>query len=211
MLRELLGHDTVRTTLGCYRVTATRKRAAQDALGSLQLDATGRRVRPGTGRLLVSEALREQVGQVAVPFGTCTEPTNVAAGGQSCPFRHRCVGCTYFRTDPSYQPELRGYLTQLLADRERLAAAAPELAEWARADAAPSDAEIEALRRLIGANDEVLSSLDENDRAHLETAISTARRARAALDTTFPVHFRGLARQVHPELFPGIETQAVHG
>ena len=34
-LKELLGHDTVRTTLGYYRVTAKRKRAAQDRLGPL--------------------------------------------------------------------------------------------------------------------------------------------------------------------------------
>jgi integrase len=210
VLRELLGHDTVRTTLGYYRVTATRKRAAQDALGSLQVDATGRRARAGPGQLLASEALREQVGQVAVPFGICTEPANVAAGGQSCPFRHRCLGCTYFRTDPSYQPELRAYLAQLLADRERLAAAA-ELAEWARADGAPSEAEVAALRRLIGVNEEVLSSLDGQEREQVDDAISTVRRARAALETTFPVHFRGLARQVRPELFPHIEADAAHG
>jgi hypothetical protein len=30
-LKELLGRDTVRTMLGYYRVTARRKRAAQDA------------------------------------------------------------------------------------------------------------------------------------------------------------------------------------
>src|SRR5487761_1890793 len=151
VLRDLLGHDTVRTTLGYYRVTATRKRAAQDALGSLQLDAAGRRSRPGSGALLASEALRDQIGQVAVPFGICTEPTNVTAGGQSCPFRHRCLGCSYFRTDPSYRPELRAYLGELLADRERLAAAVPELAAWARSDAVPSEGEIAALRHLIGA------------------------------------------------------------
>ena len=211
VLRELLGHDTVRTTLGYYRVTATRKRAAQDALGSLQLDAAGRRVRPGAGSLAPSDALREQVGQVAVPFGICTEPTNIAAGGQCCPFRHRCSGCTYFRTDPSYQPELRSYLTQLLADRERLEAAAPELAEWARADAAPSDAEIEAVRRLMGANEEVLAGLGDEDRSAVEAAMSTMRRARAALETTFPVRFRGLARQARPGLFPTIEAEAAHG
>jgi integrase len=211
VLRELLGHDTVRTTLGYYRVTATRKRAAQDTLGSLQLDASGHRVRPGSGALLTSEALREQIGQVAVPFGICTEPTNVTAGGQSCPFRHRCLGCTYFRTDPSYQSELRAYLGELLADRERLAAASSELAEWARSDAAPSEGEIAALRRLIGANEEVLSSLDGEDRARLETAIATVRCARAALETTFPVRFRGLARQPRPELFPSIEAEAASG
>ena len=97
-LKELLGHDTVRTTLGYYRVTARRKRAAQDALGPLQISAGARRVRPDGRPLLPAEALREQVGQVAVPFGICTEPANVAASGQSCPFRHRCLGCEYFRT-----------------------------------------------------------------------------------------------------------------
>ncbi len=53
------------------------------------------------------------------------------------------------------QPELRAYLGQLLADAERLTAAR-ELAEWARATAMPSPEEIETLRRLIIANEEVL-------------------------------------------------------
>ena len=36
--------------------------------------------------------------QVAVPYGTCTEPSNVAAGGGACPVRFRCAGCDHFRT-----------------------------------------------------------------------------------------------------------------
>jgi len=207
-LKELLGHDTVRTTLGYYRVTARRKRAAQDALGPLQLDAGGRRVRPDGRELLPTEALREQIGQVAVPFGICTEPSNVSASGRLCPFRHRCFGCEYFRTDPSYQPELRGYLAQLLADHERLAAAVPQLAEWARADAVPSGEEIEVVRRLVLANQEVLAGLGTEDRQRVEAAIATARTSRAALDATFPAEFRGLARQAGPTLFPAIERAA---
>ena len=210
-LKELLGHDTVRTTLGYYQVTARRKRAAQDALGPLQISAGAQRVRPDGRALLPAEALREQVGQVAVPFGVCTEPSNVTAGGQSCPFRHRCLGCTYFRTDPSYQPELRGYLGELLADKERIAATGGELAGWARADAAPSEEEIAALRRLISANEQALVGLGDEERAPIQSAISTVRRARAALQTTFPARFRGLARQTRPELFPGIETDAADG
>ncbi len=214
-LKELLGHDTVRTTLGYYRVTAKRKRAAQDALGPLQISADAQRVRPDGRPLLPAEALREQVGQVAVPFGICTEPANVAANGRSCPFRHRCLGCEYFRTGPSYQPELRAYLAQLLADAERFAAAAPELAEWARASAMPSPEEIETLRRLILANEEVLAGLGEQDRQRVQDAITTARRSRATLDATFPARFRGLARQASPSLFPTIERsaerQARHG
>ncbi len=207
-LKELLGHDTVRTTLGYYRVTARRKREAQDRLGPLQMDAAGRAVRPGLAGLSGTEAMRDQVGQVAVPFGICTEPTNVAANGRSCPFRHRCTGCEYFRTDPSFGPELSAYLTQLLADRERLAGALPQLADWARRDAAPSEEEIDAVRRLLRANDEALAALDDDDRAAVEAAIITIRKQRAMLGITFPVELRGIVAQPTPALFPSIEAAA---
>ena len=204
-LKDLLGHDTVRTTLGYYRVTAKRKRQAQDRLGPLQLNHAGRIVRPGVNGLSETERLRDDVGQVAVPFGICTEPTNVAAGGHSCPFRHRCTGCEYFRTDPSFQPELRAYLTQLLADRERLATAVPQLAEWARREATPSGEEIDAVRRLLRANDDAVATLNQ-DRHAIQDAITTIRKHRATLDVTCPVELRGVVRQPTPRLFPTIEA-----
>jgi integrase len=207
-LKELLGHDTVRTTLGYYRVTAKRKREAQNRLGPLQLDRAGRLVRPGVDGLVEAERLREDVGQVAVPFGICTEPTNVAAGGHACPFRHRCSGCEYFRTDPSFQPELRAYLAQLLADRERLTTAIPALAEWARRDAVPSHEEIDAVRRLVRANDQALDALDERDWHAVEEAIAVIRKHRATLDVTFPVELRGVVRQPAPQIFPTIEAES---
>ena len=74
--------------------------------------------------LLADEHARMRVGQVAVPFGICTEPSNVKAGGQACPYKFTCLGCGHFRSDPSYLPELKSYLQQLLADRERVQAAA---------------------------------------------------------------------------------------
>lgn len=204
-LKDLMGHDNLHTTQGYYRVTAKRKREAQDRLGPLQLDAAARLVRPGLVSLGQVEALRDQIGQVAVPFGICTEPTNVDAGGRSCPFRHRCFGCEHFRTDPSYQPELTAYLTRLLEDRERLAAAVPQLAEWARRDAVPSEEEIEAVRRLISANTKALAELSDDDRAAVEEAIATIRKDRANLAVSFPVELRGLVRQSGPTLFPAIE------
>jgi len=210
-LKDLLGHDTVRTTLGYYRVTAKRKRQAQDRLGPLQLNHASRLARPGIDGLAEAERLRDDVGQVAVPFGICTEPTNVAAGGHSCPFRHRCTGCEYFRTDPSFQPELRAYLTQLLADRERLAAAVPQLAEWARREATPSAEEIDAVRRLLRANDEVIAALDPEDRLAIDDAIATMRKHRATLDVTFPVELRVMVRQPTPRLFPTIEADTRQG
>ena len=60
------------------------------------------------------------VGEVAVPYGRCTEPSNVQAGGGACPVRFRCAGCDHFRTDVSYLPDLTAYLDDLLRTRERL-------------------------------------------------------------------------------------------
>ena len=126
VLANLMGHRKLSTTQGYYRITHQRKRQAIDKLAGLQLNSRAERARPTVERLLESEHLRESVGQVAVPFGICVEPTNVKAQGQACPFRHQCFGCTHYRTDPSFLPELRAYLSRLLADNERLRAAAPE-------------------------------------------------------------------------------------
>jgi hypothetical protein len=104
----------------------------------------------------------------------------------------------YFRTDHSYNPELSTYLAQLLADRERLATAIPELAEWARLDATPSDAQIDSVRRLLSANNEVLAGLDDDDRAAVETAIATIRTHRAGAGRHLPAELAGLAHQSAP-------------
>jgi len=146
----------------------------------------------------------DAVGQVAVPFGICQEPTNVKAHGQACPFRHQCFGCTHFRTDPSYLPELHTLLRRLLADDERLRAAAPELQEWARHAAIPAGEEIAAVRQLIDRCETVLAELPEVERAATNDAIAVLRRSRAQLDATVPVRFLGVIGPPAPRLFPNV-------
>lgn len=190
-------------------MTQKRKRKAVDQLAALQVDRAGDRTRPAVERLLDSDALRDAVGQVAVPFGVCREPTNVKAHGQACPFRHQCFGCTHFHSDPSYLPELRAHLGRLLADRERLLTAVPELHEWARNGAIPSDEEIAAVRRVIGRCGDLLADLTEDERAEIDEAIDVLRRTRAQLDTAVPVRFLGSVGQSLPTLFPNVER--THG
>jgi hypothetical protein len=137
-------------------------------------------------------------------MGSCVEPSNVRANGAACDFRYRCFGCSHFRTDPSYLPELRTYLSTLLTSRERLAAAVPELADWARRQALPAEQEIDAVRRLIDACEQALVRLDPPERQAVEQAIGLLRQGRAGLDTTFPVQFRGLIAQPAPTLFPAV-------
>jgi hypothetical protein len=95
-----------------------------------------------------------------------------------------------------------------LAAQERLTAALPELAEWARREALPAEEEIATVRRLIGACENPLASLDPPDRAAVEDAIELLRKGRASLDTTFPAQFRGVVAQSAPALFPAVAAEA---
>ncbi|MDA8301836.1 MAG: tyrosine-type recombinase/integrase [Actinomycetota bacterium] len=207
VLASLMGHRQLSTTQIYYRVTHKRKRKAVDLLAALQVDRNGDRSRPTLERILDSDQLRDAVGQVAVPFGICTEPTNIKAHGQSCPFRHQCFGCSHFRSDPSFLPELRAYLGRLLADRERLRAVAPELADWARKQAVPSAEETSAVRRVIERCEALVGNLGDDERAQVEQATEVLRRGRAQLDTSVPVRFRGSISQATPTLFPNLEGE----
>src|SRR6185312_7147204 len=73
--------------------------------------------------------------------------------------------------------ELRDYLDTLLRDRERIRAAT-DLADWARTEAMPSEAEITRLRQLIRRVEHDLDALDDNDRQQIEEAVRVVRRTR---------------------------------
>ena len=135
-LQKLMDHRTTATTQIYYRVTWARKREAIERVAPLTMDRDGRRV-GFHASLVESERLREEIGRIPVPLGYCTEQHNVRALGAHCPFSHQCLGCEHFRTDPSHLPDLYAYLERLLETRERLRAAVPQLAEWARDESDP--------------------------------------------------------------------------
>ena len=179
VLAELLDHRNLNVTRGYYRVGEDRRRAAVDTVTAMSFDRHGNRVWRDAAALLDSEHARYAVGQVAVPYGRCTEPSNVAAGGGACPVRFRCAGCDHFRTDVSYLPDLTVYLDDLLNTRERLAAAVDGVDEWARADATPSQQEITRIRALITRINGDLGQASTAERAVIEQAVTVMRRHRA--------------------------------
>ncbi|WP_201304832.1 hypothetical protein [Streptomyces sp. GS7] len=185
VLRDLMSHRSLRTTAGYYRVSSQRLRSAVDKVARHQFDGAGNRVFQQAAALLVDDRARIAVGQVAVPFGMCTEPSNVKAGGQACPFKYTCIGCGHFRSDPSYLPELKSYLQQLLADRERISAAA-ELTDWARAALMPPSEQIDQLRALIRRIETDLDRLSDADREQIQQAITALRGARQRVDLGMP-------------------------
>jgi hypothetical protein len=144
---------------------------------TMQFDRHGTRIWRQAKAMLDDEHLRRAVGEVAVPYGGCSEPSNVAAGGHDCPLRFRCIGCGHFSTDISYLPDLERYLADLLRHRERLAAAL-DADDWARNEATPSDQEITHVRRLINRMKGDLAGLPHEDRTQIQDAVTMVRRSR---------------------------------
>ena len=161
------------------RVEEERRRAAVDKVTAFSFDRHGNRIWRDAQALLDSEHARYAVGEVAVPYGTCAEPSNVQAGGGACPVRFRCAGCDHFRTDVSHLPDLTGYLEDLLRTRERLAATIDGVDEWARADATPTEEEITRIRRLIHRINGDITGLGDAERARVDEAVAVIRRHRA--------------------------------
>lgn len=168
VLRELMDHRSVQTTMGYYRVSLKRKRQAIATVGSLAFDANANAA-PFTDPLAYERA------SVSVPFGNCTEPSNVKAGGGSCPIRFQCAGCGFYRPDPSYLPAIEEHVASLRADLET--ARAMGAADYVTANLA---AQIEAFGQVAKTMGERLAGLGSNERAEVEEASRLLRRARAA-------------------------------
>ena len=95
------------------------------------------------------------------------------------------MGCDHFRTDVSYLPDLTAYLHDLLHDRERVLAA-PDLDEWAKAEALPSQEEIRRVKDLIHRVKQHLDDLTDDERAEIEQATTVVRRTRQLASLGMP-------------------------
>ena len=168
VLKELMDHASVTTTMGYYQIGLKRKQQAIRAVGALATDAAGNPA-PFTSPAAYEKA------SVSVPFGNCTEPSNVKAGGGSCPIRFQCAGCGFYRPGPSYLPALEQHIAGLRADRET--AIAIGAAAYVTTNIT---AEIDAF---TGAADQMrqrLDALPPDQREEIEHASKLLRRARAA-------------------------------
>lgn len=210
VLAKLLVHENLKSTQVYYTIPEERLRMANALVVPLTQDRNGEFV----GGSIVVDALLTQkgVGQIPVPMGWCVDEANVKALGQSCDFRHQCLACTKFRTDPSHLDDLRAYLQRLLVDHERIAARLPELEAWARDRVLPSRGEIEALRGLIQRNEEILEGLPDVDRDNVMEAIREIAKQRLMTRAHVPRDVEATVRNIAPTLNPGaIEVVTVSG
>ena len=188
VLRDLMDHRSLSTTLGYYRVGDARKRAAMDTLARHTVDNRGV-ARPVGDESSQVARLNEQLSWVAVPMGKCSEPTNVRAGGQSCPIRYQCASCPHFESDPSYLPELRVYADDLRREREVMLAAGA--ADWA-ADGVTR--QIEVIDGHIGVHERLLEELPNGEHAAIQDASATVRKVRQSVPVAFGHRHRETGR-----------------
>lgn len=169
VLRDLMDHKEIETTMGYYRVTLARKQRAVELVAKLALD------RHGSPAPFPSEIAYERAS-VATAYGNCTEPSNVKAGGKSCPIRFQCSGCGFYRPDPSYLAAIEQQLAQLRADRA--IALAVDVATWVLDNL---DEQIKSYDRIASTMREQLAALDEPEQQTVKSACSDLRKARQTL------------------------------
>lgn len=167
VLRELLDHQSMRTTIGYYTITADRKREAVEVVSKYATDRTG-------SSAPITRNDQYQMSSVAVPFGNCIEPSNVKAGGVACPIRFQCAGCGFYRPDPSYIPAIEEQVVSLKADRET--------AQALNAAAFVIDnlsAQITAFEQVLSTMRRNIDQLDSDEKARIESASAALRKVRA--------------------------------
>ena len=179
VLRDLMDHRSLSTTLGYYRVGDVRKRAAMELMARHTVDNRGLACPVDVEPSRMTH-LRESLSWVAVPMGKCSEPTNVRAGGQACPIRYQCAACPHFESDPSYLPELRTYADELRREREAMLAAGGTA--WAVEHVAR---QLEVIVGHIRTHEALLGEIGQTERVAIEEASATLRKARQFVPVAF--------------------------
>ncbi len=152
--------------MGYCKVTMSRRQEAVATVSALVMDRHGRRLPP-------VDQVDYEMGTVAVPFGNCAEPSNAKAGGGHCPIRFQCVGCTFYRPDPSYLPAVEAHVAELRVNKEH--ALATDAAGWVVTNIQD---QVDAFRSVAQAMQTLLDDLPDDDRRAVEAASVEVRKLR---------------------------------
>jgi len=175
-VRDLMDHKSFVTTLTYFRVGHKRKREAVAMMASMAMDKDG-------NEAPFSSPAAYELGAVAVPFGGCTEPSNIKAGGKACPIRFQCAGCGHYRPDPSYLPAIESHLVSLRSSFHmvKIAGAA---APWVLQNMKD---EIEAYEGVVERMKARLDELSAEERTVMDDASAAMRKVRESVRPMLPL------------------------
>jgi integrase len=167
VLRELMDHKHIQTTLGYFKVSLKRKREAVDTMRLHVVDRSGR---PAP----MASATAYEARSVAVPFGNCIEPSNVRAGGKACAIRFQCAGCGFYRPDPSYIPAVEDHVRSLKADLQT--ARAMDAADFVLRNLQD---QLDAFKDVVARMEAGLDELPADEQEAIAQASAVLRKVRA--------------------------------
>jgi integrase len=175
VLQALMDHKSADTTAAYFQVSKKMKREAVNTLRVLALDRQGN---PAP----MSSAAAYEMRAVAAPWGNCVEPANVKAGGNACPIRWQCPGCSHYRPDPSHLPAIEDQVRSLRANLEL--ARAMDAAHYTIAG---MEGEIADYLKVIATMKDKMAAMSEEERRDVEAASKVLRRLRAGGVSSAPV------------------------
>ncbi|GAQ50321.1 tyrosine-type recombinase/integrase [Streptomyces acidiscabies] len=168
VLKELMDHKSADTTARYYKVSLKRK---LEAVKTMRLHVVDRHGNPAP----MTSNRAYEMRSVAVPFGGCTEPSNVKAGGHACPIRFQCADCGFYRPDPSYLAAIEDQIRDLKADKETaLAMGTDEYVIRNLQD------QINSFKKVAANMHEQIEALPEKEREELMESVKVLRKSRAA-------------------------------
>ena len=166
-LAELMDHKSISTTAGYFKVSEQTKREAANRLAPWTFTRNGD---PAPS----ASALAYEIAAVAVPFGGCTDPSNVKAGGGACPIRFQCAGCDMYRPDPSYLPAIESHLKALRANYQMIKIAGTA-APWVLHNMTD---EITSFQDVVDKMSKQLETLSDGERQAIDDASVAMRKVR---------------------------------
>lgn len=170
VIKDLMNHKRFETSAGYILMNRKRKEEAIRIVSTTTVNRDGTATAPGE----YAAYLRNSV---ATPLGLCTEPSNVKAGGQACPARSKCGGCSYFRANVSHLPVIDSHIVALTADLEL---AAPLAEDWIIEGINAEIASYKRIRRLLT---QTKNSLTTEQQAEIDQATELLQNLAAAPTT----------------------------
>ncbi|MDP5183251.1 site-specific integrase [Blastococcus sp. BMG 814] len=197
VLQELMGHETVATTMIYYRLPMERKIEATARVAALTaVNWYGRRYAVGPGVDLSAEDAKALMRAQVVPHGYCAEPSVLASGARACPAGFACGPCRHFSTDAGHLPELYEHWNRLIESREHVLGPESPFAteDMRRLRAQVIQAEANAVFDLIEQCQDAVRRLPEEEAQTVLMAIQDLRRQRREFSRLIPDNVRTVVR-----------------
>ncbi|WP_411698764.1 hypothetical protein [Conyzicola sp.] len=182
VLQDYMGHKSFVTTMAYFSVTAKRRKKALSAIPPRRLNLLG--------EAIPIDRERDGFGKLAVTLGSCTEPQNVAAGGEACSLNHACESCPFFLVDPLERDGMAAKRThlQVQLERARIIRASAHLLEHYAARIADCTA-------IINGIDNYIDTLSDDERTAIKGALDQMADVRRRATSPRRIDLRKILRE----------------